>query len=375
MKNWTFKYTPILGEKNFDWQGITKDFSWIQDLQGCEQDPIHHAEGDVHIHTKMVLDRLVDLPYFNQLNETERSVLFLSALMHDIGKPYCSKKENGRITAHGHARKGANMARPILYRGISKPVPFHLREKIVQLVRHHGLPLWFWDKPDPQKTLLKVSQSLNLQDLSYLSEADATGRTCADLEDLLVRINFFREYAQEQNAYTQPYPFENGLNRFTYFNKHNNAPTYVPYNESTFEVILLCGLPGVGKNTWIENNGKDLPIVSLDDIRRELKVKHTDNQGIIFQASKEKAKTYLRKKQPFIWNATNLLRQHRQALISLFTTYKATVKLVYLEVDYLTLLKRNKTRQHSIPFKKLEQYINKLEVPESWEAYEVKYEV
>ncbi len=377
MKNWTFKYTPQLGEKEFDWQGITNDFTWIQALQNCPQDPIHHAEGDVYIHTQMVLNELVHLPYFDTLNPSERSQLFLATLMHDIGKPTCTKQDTqGRITSPGHAKKGAAMARPILYRGIPNPVPFQYRENIFHLIRHHGLPLWFWDKPNPEKVVLKVSQSLhNLETLSYLAEADAKGRICNDLEELLSRIDFFREFTQEQKCYKAPYPFENELSRFNYFHKADASPTYVPFDDSTCQVILLCGLPGVGKNTWIEQNGQDLPVISLDDIRRELNVKHTDNQGIIFQTSKERAKVYLRKKQSFIWNATNLLRQHRSALIDLFTTYKAVVKIVYLEVNYKTLLQRNKTRQHPLPFKTLERYINKLEVPEIWEAHEVIYKV
>ena len=84
-------------------------FPEILKLQGCEQPPQWHPEGDVFIHTRIMLDMLPD----------EASLpLVLSVLFHDIGKPatYSFDKENDRIRFNGHDRVGAEMTEKILRR-------------------------------------------------------------------------------------------------------------------------------------------------------------------------------------------------------------------------------------------------------------------
>ena len=51
---------PISKEDNEDCWNLVQEFDWIQKMKNTPQDRIYHAEGDVHIHTKMVLDALVD---------------------------------------------------------------------------------------------------------------------------------------------------------------------------------------------------------------------------------------------------------------------------------------------------------------------------
>jgi len=50
-------------------------------MQECEQDPIFHAEGNVLIHTKMVLDEVERLV----ISEDKKEILRWVALLHDIG--------------------------------------------------------------------------------------------------------------------------------------------------------------------------------------------------------------------------------------------------------------------------------------------------
>ena len=68
-------------------------------LQGCEQSPQFHPEGDVYIHTLLMLELLDD---------DAPLALVLSVLLHDIAKPPTfAIDENGRIRNHGHDRLGA----------------------------------------------------------------------------------------------------------------------------------------------------------------------------------------------------------------------------------------------------------------------------
>ncbi len=77
-------------------------------LQGCEQPPQWHPEGDVFKHTRIMLALLpenVSLP------------LVLSVLFHDIAKPATfAVDETGRIRFNGHDKLGAEMTEEILRR-------------------------------------------------------------------------------------------------------------------------------------------------------------------------------------------------------------------------------------------------------------------
>lgn len=95
-------------------------------LQGCEQPPQFHPEGDVFIHTRLMLSLLPE----------EVSVpLVLSVLFHDIAKPATQTvDENGRIRFNGHDELGARMTDEILHR---LKYPNHVIEPTVEAVANH----------------------------------------------------------------------------------------------------------------------------------------------------------------------------------------------------------------------------------------------
>ena len=95
--------------------------------------------------------------------------------------------------------------------------------------------------------------------------------------------------------------------------------------------------------------------------------------GRIVQEAKETARKYLRAKQPFVWNATNLSSSMRKPLIDMFTDYDARIKIIYLEVPYNKLVEQNKNREFPIPEKVLDKMISKWEIPQLWEAHSVEY--
>lgn len=87
----------------------------------------------------------------------------------------------------------------------------------------------------------------------------------------------------------------------------------------------------------------------------------------------ELAKEYLRRHQPFVWNATNISQTMRQQLVALFESYKARVHIVYLEADWRTLLERNNAREEAVPQSAIETMLGKLELPEVHEATHVDW--
>ncbi len=81
----------------------------ILELRGCEQPPQFHPEGDVFVHTRLMIELL---------KEDASLPLVLAVLLHDIGKPATrSYDEAGaRIRFNAHDSLGARMTETILRR-------------------------------------------------------------------------------------------------------------------------------------------------------------------------------------------------------------------------------------------------------------------
>ncbi len=79
----------------------------IKKMQGVKQPPQFHPEGDVWIHTLMLLEGLPP-----NCSKT----LALGALLHDVGKPPTFRLAPDRIRFDGHAEIGTKMAEEICHR-------------------------------------------------------------------------------------------------------------------------------------------------------------------------------------------------------------------------------------------------------------------
>ncbi len=371
---WKFpKYT--IGER-IDLESLALDFKWIEDMKGVEQDPIWHSEGDVFIHTQMVVDELLNLPEFIELTEQNKQILITSALFHDIEKRSTTTKEeiNGqlRIISPKHAKLGEFTTRSILYRELD--TPFYIREQICKLVRLHGLPIWAIEKEDSKKAVIYASHVVNTKHLAILAKADVLGRICKDKEELLFKIDLFIELCKENDCFGKAKAFKSNYGRFLFFNKKESYPDYEPYNDLKFKVEVLSGLPGSGKDTFIDENF-NLPILSLDQIRRKNNIKPTDKKknGQVVQMAKEKAKEYMRHQKSFVFNATNISSDMRNKWINLFTSYGGEVRINYIEVPYKKLIYQNHNRKFKVPAKVIDKMILKLEVPTVKEAHDINF--
>ena len=75
---------------------------------GCEQPPQWHPEGDVFVHTRLMLSLLA---------ETVSVPLVFSVLFHDIGKPPTARADpDGRVRFNGHEAVGAEMTERVMTR-------------------------------------------------------------------------------------------------------------------------------------------------------------------------------------------------------------------------------------------------------------------
>lgn len=108
------------------------------------------------------------------------------------------------------------------------------------LVKYGSLPLWFWDKPNPERAVIKASQVMRCDMLALLALSDVKGRYCDDREQLLERIEFFREFCQENYCFDEPRLFKSAHSRFVYFQKEDGNPNYEAFDDTRFQVVLMC---------------------------------------------------------------------------------------------------------------------------------------
>jgi predicted kinase len=137
-------------------------------------------------------------------------------------------------------------------------------------------------------------------------------------------------------------------------------------------VIVLSGLPGSGKDTYVRTVlRRGYSHVSLDVTREAMDVAPTDNQGRVAQATVEACRVHLRAKAPFVFNATNLTRLQRAKIITLAIAYDAHVTVHAFDVSEAKIRKQNREREASVPEKVLDSMIEKWEPPTLLEAHDV----
>ena len=379
--NWRFPYFEMdrpVDSLRFSWHELEQRFKWVADMKDVPQDPIYHAEGNVAIHTRMVLMALMRLPEFCALDDETQHVMFLAALMHDMEQRSTTRTEDdGRITSKGHARKGESSARKEMYTDLL--VPFHIREKICKLVRYHGLPLWVMERPNPTKEVIEASLYLDMRLLSIIARADAIGRTCDDKEELLYKIQMFDELCKESGCLTGPRLFGGEGSRFHYLNR-GGSPDYVPFDSKGPEAIIMMGIPGSGKNTYIKNNFPGMPCVSIDDIRKARGFDRNDSteMGHAIQETKEEMKKLMRTSAPFVYNATNLTKDMRSKVLSSIHEWKNPrykTRIIYLEVPYVEILRRNSEREWKVPEDVINKMMNRIELPGYDEAHSIELKI
>ena len=96
-----------------------------------------------------------------------------------------------------------------------------------------------------------------------------------------------------------------------------------------------------------------------------------DNQGRIIQKARESARDFLRKSQPFVWNATNVSRQLRGLVLDMLLSYQAHVRICYVEASRKILTEQIRQRDRKIPERIMNRLIDRWEIPDITEAHEV----
>lgn len=173
---------------------IEKLFPEIQSLIGVPQDPEWHPEGDVFVHTKLVIDGARklsdDLPYPRQVT------VMLAALAHDFGKPATTEFLEGRWRSRGHEEAGVPPAESFLNRvNVHTIDGYHVREQVIALVREHLKPGEFYKKRDEvgEGAFRRLARRCEPDLLYRVAKADSLGRNA----EWVPREKWYGSEAQE----------------------------------------------------------------------------------------------------------------------------------------------------------------------------------
>ena len=147
-------------------------------LVGCVQEPEWHPEGDVWVHTLLVIDearRRID-----GLDRGPALAMMLGAVCHDLGKSATTAVIDGRIRSPGHEEAGVEPARAWLDRlNVQTFDGYDVRRAVLGLVAHHLKPSNFRKSPTPvgDGAFRRLAQKVDLELLARFAQADCHGRT------------------------------------------------------------------------------------------------------------------------------------------------------------------------------------------------------
>ena len=146
-------------------------------LIGCEQEHEWHPEGDVWIHTLMVVDQA--RTRIDALAHPEKVIIMLGAVCHDFGKPSTTAFLDGRIRSIGHEEGGVVPAAAFLDRlNIHSIDGVDVRREVLGIVAHHLKP-GMWHKVREEVgdgAFRRLAQKVNLELLAVLAKSDCLGR-------------------------------------------------------------------------------------------------------------------------------------------------------------------------------------------------------
>lgn len=161
--------------------GITEQL-WpeLHALIDCPQNPALHPEGDVFVHTGMVLDEALQL--IDDLPRPKQMAVMLGALCHDLGKPATTKFAEGHWRAEQHEELSVQLTEKFCDRlRLFTFDHYDVRKQALALVKHHAVPYrWFKQhqvgEPITDGQFRRLALILEPDLLYRVARADCLGR-------------------------------------------------------------------------------------------------------------------------------------------------------------------------------------------------------
>jgi len=182
----------------FDWLrklgAIDQLFPELKALIDVPQDAEWHPEGDVFVHTCLVIDRAREL--IDDLDYPRQVTVMLAALCHDFGKPATTAFVDGRTRSREHEEAGVEPTNTFLDRlNIHTLDGYDVRAQVIALVRDHLKPGEFYKKRNEvgDGAFRRLARKCELELLYRVARADSLGRNA----EYVPREKWYTAEAQE----------------------------------------------------------------------------------------------------------------------------------------------------------------------------------
>ncbi|HJR61181.1 MAG TPA: HD domain-containing protein [Vicinamibacterales bacterium] len=171
---------------------IDRLFPELKALVGCPQEPEWHPEGDVWVHTLLVIDEA--RARIDGLDRPKQIAVMLGAVCHDLGKPPTTAFLDGRIRSIDHEQAGVEPATAVLDRlNVHTIGGFDVRKQVLGITAHHLKPGMFGMSKTPVSdgAFRRLAQKVDLELLALVAKADCMGRgggfDCSSMDWFLER--------------------------------------------------------------------------------------------------------------------------------------------------------------------------------------------
>lgn len=354
---------------NLDWDYIDSIPEFAK-LKECQQNPVWHGEGNAYEHTRKCIEALENIV----VSASSNRVLKIAVLFHDIGKCVTTTFAKGNWHSYGHEIESEKITRRILW-----DEDIDCRERVCKLVRWHMDALKIFESKNLFDSFYKLVTHVDeISDLYRVKLCDILG---SDMQNQEVKklnikqVEYLYKLGMLQHDSTKVFPILDAMycNGKHYLADKNRMPT----------VVMMIGLPGSGKNTYIDekyakDDTKSWVILSRDDIRYELGfcgkdekvVLSPENEGIVTEVFNERLINAVKENKSVVINNINLKRKYREAYKELLKPYNVWYDYVYVEAP--TLEDNIERRKGQISAQVFEQMIDKFDFP-TVEEYQTLY--
>ena len=167
-------------------------FPELKATVGCPQEAEWHPEGDVWVHTLLVVDQA--RLRLDGLDKPRQLAVMLGAVCHDLGKPSTTAFLDGRIRSLDHEQAGVAPSTALLDRlNVHSVAGYDVRHQVLGIVAHHLKPHSFGKSPTPvgDGAFRRLAQKVDLELLARVATSDCEGRgggfDCSAIDQFLAR--------------------------------------------------------------------------------------------------------------------------------------------------------------------------------------------
>lgn len=338
-------------------------------LKETKQNQIWHQEGCVFNHIKLTCEAMHKRLHSISFKEGDKLFFMASALCHDLGKAtttYFSEEDND-YHCKDHGRAGEKIVRNLFF-----DEETYFRERVCAMVRNHMAMHQIVQHKSDFSRVIKLSYcGVTVNELIEMYISDSLGSINEETEEyVLERAKNVRDWAKNERCLYQPNFFITWEGKYGYF------LNYTP-DDTEFTMYVTIGVPGAGKDYWVDKNLPKVVKISRDEIRTQIGL---EGEKTIGNKAQEKRVTEIAhdeilkccgKRKSFVIADTNTHKHFRQELTKLVFPYHPKVVYVYIDTP-IELCKER--RKEQMPLEVIDRMWNQMDVPTLEECDELKFE-